>query len=160
LRQLTAPATALSLLVVSVFAYGDDGAWQPSIVFNTEAPLNWQAGYADFGRPGDSAPVSDASDAYRANIGGGDAATDGARVRDPIEVHGKAGYYLYDVDAWAMVSTGPIIGPLRQRSYSLFRSDSNNVALNPLTMGSEYLRREASGDIGSRASWAHPVWSF
>ena len=82
------------------------------------------------------------------------------RLAEPIEVFGRAGYYLYDLDAWAMVSSGPIIGPYRGRPFSLFGSGFDATALNRWTMRSESLRAVASSDTGSLAAWLHPAWRF
>lgn len=130
------------------------------MAFGFEPPSSRQAAYADFGRPGESLRVSGSNDIYRAKISDMAVAATAARPRDPIEVFGKAGYYLYDLDAWAMVSSGPIIGPYRNRSYSLFGSGFNDATLNSLTMRSEYERRNVSDASGSLLSWLHPAWRF
>jgi len=160
MRQLTASAAALSLLIVWVSASGADDAWQPRMAFSVDEESNWQAGYGDFGRPGGSSRETEADDIYRVKISDSTAVPDDPTMRDQIQVIGNGDYYLYDVDAWKVVASGPIIGPLRQRPYSLFGSDSNNAALNRLTMSSEALRRNASGSSGWRASWSNPGWSF
>ncbi|HEX2789549.1 MAG TPA: hypothetical protein VHN17_03910 [Steroidobacteraceae bacterium] len=160
MRQLTVSAAALSLLIVWVSASGADDAWQPRMAFSVDEESNWQAGYGDFGRPGESSRETEADDIYRVKVDAGTAAPGDVRIYDQIQVFGKPGYYLYDTDAWQVVASGPIIGPLRQRTYSLFGSDSNNAALNRLTMSSEALRRNANGGSRWRASWSNPGWSF
>jgi hypothetical protein len=139
MKRLAAPAVILSLLMAAVLAHADD---------------------ADFDRPTDTARVSASNDIYRAKIGDMVDAASGAKARDPILVFGKAGYYLYDLDAWAMVSSGPIIGPYRSRSYSLFGSGFDDTSLNRLTMGSEYLRANASSDADSPVSRSYLGWRF
>jgi hypothetical protein len=133
---------AVPLLLASVLASGADEAWQPLVAFDAAAQSNWQAAYAGL-----------------VKIDPGSAPDDGLRVRDPIQEFGKAGYYLYDMDAWQAVTSGPIIGPLRQRTYSLFGADSNSASLNRLTMGSETVRRN-TGSSRWRGSWSNPGWSF
>ena len=159
MRQLTAPAAIVALLMVSALARSDDdgGALKPLVVFNLQSPSSGE-NVADFGRQGDTLRVSGYNDIYLAKIRSITAATSDSRARDPIKVFGKAGYYLYDLDAWAMVSSGPIIGPLRSRSYSLFGSGFDHAALNPLTMRSEYLRGNASSDSGTPASSSYLGW--
>jgi hypothetical protein len=159
MRQLTAPAAIVALLMVSALAHSDDdgGALKPLVVFNLQSPSSGE-NVADFGRQGDTLRVSGYNDIYLAKIRSITAATSDSRARDPIKVFGKAGYYLYDLDAWAMVSSGPIIGPLRSRSYSLFGSGFDHAALNPLTMRSEYLRGNASSDSGTPASSSYLGW--
>jgi hypothetical protein len=142
MRQLIPPAVALSLLMASALASGADNAWQPWIAFDVNAQSSWQAAYGGL-----------------TNVSASTPATDEARVRDPIQVFGTAGYYLYDMDAWQAVASGPTVAPLRQRSYSLFGADANSTSLNRLTMGSEAVRRNASGSRWS-GSWANPGWSF
>jgi hypothetical protein len=151
MTRLMGPAAAVSLLMVSALASGADDAWQPFMAFDVAGQSSWQAAYGDFGRPvGDSPAVK---------IDPGSAGNDGVRVRDPMQVFGQAGYYLYDMDAWQALAAGPIIGPLRQRTYSLFGADSNSAALNRLTMGSETVRRDTGGSRW-RGSWSNPAWSF
>jgi hypothetical protein len=84
------------------------------------------------------------------------------RFRLPIEVYGKAGYYLYDNDAWAMVSSRPFIDSLRGRPYSLYGSELDAAALNRWTMRSEHLRHDDFGgnDTDPRPSWSYPGWRF
>ena len=142
MRQLTAPAAALSLLMASALASGADEAWQPGMAFDADAQSSWQAAYGGL-----------------TNISASPPAADEERVRDPIQVFGTAGYYLYDMDAWQAVASGPILAPLRQRAYSLFGAAANSTSLNRLTMGSEALRRNAGGSRWS-GSWANPGWSF
>lgn len=151
MRQFTWSAAAVSLLMVSALASGADQTWQPTMSFAAKAPASWQASYPDFGRPAADSP------AVQIDL---DAVTDdGVRVSDPAQLFGPAGYYLYDLDAWQAVAAGPIIGPLRQRIYSLFGADANGASLNRLTMGSESERRGA-GASHWRGSWSNPGWSF
>ena len=158
MRQLTAPAAIVALLMASALAHSNDGgALKPLVVFNLQSPSSGE-NVADFGRQGDTLRVSGYNDIYLAKIRSITAATSDSKARDPIKVFGKAGYYLYDLDAWAMVSSGPIIGPLRSRSYSLFGSGFDHAALNPLTMRSEYLRGNASSDSGTPASSSYLGW--
>jgi hypothetical protein len=150
MRALTASAAALSLLMASVLASAADDAWQPWMTFDVDAQSSWQSAYGGLGLA--------AASAQPVKIDPG-SADDGVRVRDPIRAFGQAGYYLYDMDAWQAVAAGPIIGPLRQRTYSLFGADSNGASLNRLTMGSESARRSAD-DSRWRGSWSNPGWSF
>jgi hypothetical protein len=160
MRHLIGSAVAVSLLMASVLASGADDAWQPFMAFDAATQPNRNAAYRDFGRlPSDSSKAADSYDLYKLQADPGDGASDGVTVRDPIQVFGQAGYYLYDVDAWQAVTSGPIIGPLRQRTYSLFGADANSTSLNRLTMGSELERRDAGGSHW-RGSWANPGWSF
>jgi hypothetical protein len=114
------PTAILMLLVASAVAHSeDDGALKALVAFDARSPSRGEdVAYADFGRPGDTLRVSGSNDIYRAKIRPPTTATSGSRARDPIEVFGNAGYYLYDLDARAMVPSGRIIGPLRNRSYS------------------------------------------
>jgi hypothetical protein len=150
------------LLMSSAVAHSDDdGALKALVALDARSPLRGDdVAYEDFGRPRDTLRVAGFNDIYRAKIRSPAAATSGSRARDPIDVFGKAGYYLYDLDAWAMVSSGPIIGPLRSRSYSLFGSSFDHAALNSLTMRSEYLRGYASSKSGSPASSSYVGWPF
>ena len=159
MKQFTAPAALLSLLVASTFAHADDEAGKAYRVLHFAPSSSRQVTYADFGRPSGTLRVSGLNDIYRAKIRSIAVATNGARARDPIEVFGKAGYYLYDLDAWAVVSSGPIIGPYRVRPYSLFGSGVDNEVLNPLTMRSEY-QRSASSAPGPGASWSSTEWRW
>ncbi len=143
MRRLTWCAAAFSALIASVLASGADDAWQPWTPFDVGAESSWPAAYGD--------PAL--------KIDPGTSFNDAVRVRDPIQLFGPAGHYLYDMDAWQAVSRGPIIGPLRQRTYSLFGADTNGSSLNRLTMGSEAARRDA-GASQWRGSWSNPGWSF
>jgi hypothetical protein len=147
---MTALGAILPLLMASMLAYGADNG----------SPSSREALYTAFGHPNESARVSGSNDIYRAKIRDRPVAATRQRLAEPVEVFGRAGYYLYDLDAWAMVSSGPIIGPYRSRTYSLFGSDLNGAALNPLTMRSEGQRRSASPASGSRPSWSYPGWRF
>jgi len=159
-KQLTAPAALLSLLIASTLAHPDEVAGKALMVFNFELSSSREAAYAEFGRPGDTSRVSGSNDIYRAKIRDIAVASSGARPRDPIEVFGKSGYYLYDLAAWTMVSRGPIIGPYPNRSYSQYGSGFDNAALNPLTMRSEYLRRNASSASAPPDSWWYTRWRW
>ena len=77
-------------------------------------------------------------------------------------MYGKAGYYLYDNDAWAMVSSDPFIDSLRGRPYSLFGSEIDAGTLNGWTMRSEHLRHDdfSGSDTDPRPSWSYPGWRF
>jgi hypothetical protein len=148
---MTWSAAAVSLLMASGLASGADDTSQPMVSFASNAPSSWQAAYPDFGRP--------AAGSSEGKIDLDSVTDDGVRVPDPAQVFGAAGYYLYDLDAWQAVATGPIIGPLRQRTYSLFGADANGASLNRLTMGSEFERRNAGANHW-RGSWSNPGWSF
>jgi hypothetical protein len=160
MRQLIGSATAVSLLMAAALASGADEAWQPLMAFDAAAQSNWKAGDGDFGRPpADSPKAADPDDMYLRKLDPGAPTGDAMTVHDPIEVLGQAGGYLYDMDAWQALTSGPIIGPLRQRTYSLFGADTNGTSLNRWTMGSEFERRSA-GASHWRGSWSNPGWSF
>jgi hypothetical protein len=151
MRRLTGSAAALSILIASALSSGADDAWLPFMTLDADAQSNWQVANGGFGLPAGSAQAG--------KIDPGTPANDGVKERDPLQVFGQAGYYLYDIDAWQAAAAGPIIGPLRQRTYSLFGADSNSASLNRLTMGSELVRRDA-GASRWRGSWSNPGWSF
>jgi hypothetical protein len=136
MEPLTAPVLLLSMLLASALAYADEQ----------------DQAYADFGRPDDSARVTGANDIYRAKIHDVSVVTSDDSPRDP--------FYIYDMDAWTMVSSGPIIGPYRNRAYSLFGSGLEDPPLNALTMRSEYLRSNVGMAMGSPASWSYAGWRF
>jgi hypothetical protein len=76
----------------------------------------------------------------------------------PVAATGsKSGHYLYDPDAWARVSSGPIIGFYRSRMHSLFGAGFGNPALNALTMRSEQERRNAGSARGGGSRSAPSV---
>ncbi len=162
MNRSTLPTAILMLLMVSAAAHSqDNGALKAFVAFDARSILRGEdVADADFDAPGDTSRVSGANDIYRVKIRSLTAAASGSRARDPIEVFGKAGYYLYDLDAWAMVSSGPVIGPFRARSYSLFGPGFDHAALNRLTMRSEYLRGDASSNSGSLAPSSYMEWRF
>jgi hypothetical protein len=160
MKHLTGPAAAVALLIAAAVSHADGGAWTPLMVEHSGRASSRELADANFGRPDDTLRVSGSNDIYRAKIGDMADAASGASARDPIRVSGPAGYYLYDFDAWAMVSSGPIIGPYRSRAYSLFGSGFDAAALNRWTMRSESLRAVASSATDSLASWLHPAWRF
>jgi hypothetical protein len=110
----------------------------------------------------DSARVIGANDIYRVKIESLPTTPDSDRVRTPIEVFGKAGYYLYDTDAWDMVSSDPFIAALRGRPYSLYGSELDAGTLNRWTMRSEHIRHDDfdGSDADPRPSWSYPGWRF
>jgi hypothetical protein len=160
MKHLAGPVAAVSLLIAAAVSHADAGAWTPLMVEHAGRPSGAQLAYADFGRPDDTLRVSGSNDIYRAKIRDMADAASGADARDPIRVFGPAGYYLYDLDAWAMVAPGPVIGPYRSRAYSLFGSGFDAAPLNRWIMRSELLRANASSDTDSLASWLHPAWRF
>jgi len=160
MKHLAGPVVAVSLLIAAAVSHADEGAWTPLMIEHAGHASGAEPAYADFGRPDDTLRVSGSNDIYRAKIRTMTDAAGGADARDPIRVFGPAGYYLYDLDAWAMVASGPVIGPYRSKPYSLFGSGSAAAALNRLTMRSESLRANASSDTDSLASWLHPAWRF
>jgi hypothetical protein len=160
MKSLIAPAALLWMLLASTLAHTDDSAGKTLTAVNFASAASPDPADADFGRPDDTARVTGSNDIYRAKIHDIGDATGDARALDPIDVFGQSGYYLYDLNAWTMVSSGPIIGPYRNRSYSLFGSGLDNPALNALTMRSEYLRSNVSIASGSRASWSYAGWRF
>jgi hypothetical protein len=160
MKSLTAPAALMSMLIVSTLAHSDEVARQALTVSNLEVSSSPDTVYADLDRPDDTSRVTGANDIYRAKIHDVDVARSDAEPRDPIEVFGASGYYLYDLDAWTMVSSGPVISTYRARPYSLFGSGLDYPALNALTMRSEYLRSNVSIASGSRASWSYAGWRF
>jgi hypothetical protein len=151
MNGLMGSVAALALLMASALVSGADDAWQPFVAFDLPAQSNWQAAYRDFGRPVGDTPA--------AKIDPDSAADDAVRMRDPMRVSGQAGYYLYDMDAGQAAVSGPIVGPLRQRTYSQLGADANGASLNRLTMGSESVRRD-SGSSRWRGTWSSPSWSF
>lgn len=108
----------------------------------------------------DTLRVAGSNDIYRLQIRDMADAASVAPVRDPGELFGKPGYYLYDMDAWSMVSSGPIIGPLRGRSYSLFGAGFDDPTLNRWTMRSESLRRSSDADAYPDGYWRYSRWRF
>ena len=159
MKPLTAPAVLLSMLVASTLALSHDLAGQSLTVSNPGPSSSRDPVYADVGRPDDTARVTAANDIYRAKIHDIDGAASDAPARDSSDLFGPWGYYLYDLDAWAMVSSGPVIGTYRARPYSLFGSGLDNPPLNALTMRSEDLRNVSIAN-GSRASWSYAGWRF
>ena len=143
MSQSTMTAAVLSMLLAAVLAPTDIRA-------------------ADASAAEETAPVSGTNDIYRVKTNPGPTVIDGLRFRLPIEVYGKAGYYLYDNDAWAMVSSGPFIDSLRGRPYSLYGSELDAAALNRWTMRSEQLRHDdfSGSDADPRPSWSYPGWRF
>jgi hypothetical protein len=117
---------------------------------------------ADARADDETARVTGANDIYRVKIDQVPTVADGFRDRIPIEVYGKAGYYLYDNEAWAMASSGPFIDSLRGRPYSLYGSELDAAALNRWTMRSEHLRHDdfSGSDADPRPSWSYPGWRF
>jgi hypothetical protein len=160
MKHLAGPLAALWLLLAAAVSHADPGAWTPLMVEDAGHPSGAELAYTDFGRPDDTLRVSGSNDIYRAKISDMADAASAVSARDPIRVFGPAGYYLYDIDAWAMVASGPVIGPNRSRAYSLFGSGVDATALNRWTMRSEMLRANASSDTDSLASWLHPAWRF
>jgi hypothetical protein len=142
--------TALSMLMGSTLARSDDSA----------APLTREPLYTVYAHPDESLRVSGSNDIYRSKISDDPLAPLGPRPLDPIDLFGDAGYYLYDLDSWAMVASGPSIRPYRFRTYSLFGSGFNEASLNPLTMRSESERRYVSPASGTRPSWSYSGWRF
>jgi hypothetical protein len=160
MKRWIGPAALLWMLMASTSAHSDDVTGRPSALLHFNPASKPDNAYTDFGRPDGSARVTGANDIYRVKIHDPDAAASGVRLRDPIEVFGQSGYYLYDLDSWATVSSGPIIGPYRSRSYSLFGAGLNDPALNALTMRSESLRSNSGFDTGSPTSWSYTGWRF
>jgi len=110
----------------------------------------------------DTSRVIGANDIYRAKIASVPSVADGIRFRAPMEVYGKAGYFLYDNDAWAMASSDPFIESLRGRPYSLYGSVLDAATLNRWTMRSELLRHDdlSGSNTDPRPSWSYPGWRF
>lgn len=149
MSQSTVTAAALSLLLSGVLLPGEVRAADGS------------------GRDAsdDTSRVIGANDIYRAKIESLPSlasVADGIRFRAPMEVYGKAGYYLYDNDAWVMASSDPFIESLRGRPYSLYGSVLDAATLNRWTMGSEHLRHDdfSGSDADPRPSWSYPGWRF
>jgi hypothetical protein len=160
MKHLAGLLAVVALLIAAAVSHAAQGAWTSLMVEHAGHPSGAPLAYADFGRPDDSLRVSGANDIYRAKIRDMADAASGADARNPIRVFGPAGYYLYDLDAWAMVASGPVIGPYRNRAYSLFGSGVDAAALNRWTMRSELLRANASSITDSLGSWFHPAWRF
>jgi hypothetical protein len=148
------------VLLVSTLALSDDIAGQSLPVLNPDASSSRASVYAAFGRPDDTARISAANDIYRTKIHDIHGAASDALGRDPGALFGPSDFYLFDLDPWAMVSSGPVIGAYRGRPYSLFGSGLDNPALNALTMRSEYLRSNMSIASDPRASWSYAGWRF
>jgi hypothetical protein len=108
----------------------------------------------------DTLRVKGANDIYRLKIHDMSNADSATAVDEQSWQFAKSGYYLYDLDAWAMVSSGPIIGPLRGRPYSLFGAGFDEPALNRWTMRSESLQRNAVQDADESGYWSLPEWRF
>lgn len=108
MKQFITPVIVLSLMA-SIQGYTDDTA-----VTSTRPSM-----YTAFSQPIESLRVSGANDIYRAKIRYLAVNLNDACGRDPIGLFGKSDFYPYDLDAWAMVSSGPIIGSYRSRMYSL-----------------------------------------
>jgi hypothetical protein len=140
----------MSLLMASIQGYSDD----------TAGTSTRQSIYTAFSHPIESLRVSGANDIYRDKISDVAASFDDASLRDPVGLFGKSDFYLYDLDAWAMVSSGPIIGSYRSRMYSLFGTPFEDPALNALTMRSEYERRNAGSAGAARPSSSYAGWRF
>jgi hypothetical protein len=108
----------------------------------------------------DTLRVKGANDIYLLKIHDMTEGDSAAAVGEQSWQLAQSGYYLYDLDAWAMVSSGPIIGPLRGRPYSLFGVGFDDPALNRWTMRSETLRRNAVDDTDASGYWSLPEWRF
>ena len=160
MKHLAELATVVSLLIAAAVSHADQGAWTPLMVEHAGLQSSPELANVDFGRPDDTLRVSGSNDIYRAKISDMADAASAVSARDPIRVFGPAGYYLYDLDAWAMVVSGPVIGAYRSRAYSLFGSGFDAAPLNRWIMRSQLLRANASSATESLASWLHPAWRF
>ncbi len=144
-------AALLSLLLAAALAGTDVRAADAS-----------RADAVDNSAPDETSRVTGANDIYRVKIEPVPTVADDFRVRIPIEVYGKAGFYLYDNDAWAMESSDLFIDSLRGRPYSLYGSDLDAGTLNRWTMRSEHIRHDDfdDSDADPRPSWSYPGWRF
>jgi hypothetical protein len=106
--------------------------------------------YTAFSHPIESLRVSGSNDIYRDKIRDLPLTFDAAGV----------GFHPYDLDTWARVSSGPIIGSYRSRMYSLFATPFGDPALNALTMRSEDQRRNAGSSDASRRFSSYAGWRF
>jgi hypothetical protein len=132
MKQLTAAAVLVTMLMATALAYAHEHAGKVFMAFHAIAASSRQATYSDFGRPGESMRVSGANDIYRVKIS----------------------------NMAATQSAAPIMGPYRSRSDSLFGSGFIEASLNPLTLRSENESRNASDERRSRPAWLHPAWRF
>jgi hypothetical protein len=159
MKHLAGLAAVVSLLITAV-SHADQDAWTPLMVKHAGLQSSPKLANVDFGRPDATLRVSGSNDIYRAKISELADAASAVSARDPIRVFGPAGYYLYDLDAWAMVVTGRVIGPYRSRAYSLFGAGFDAAPLNRWIMRSELLRANANSGTDLLASWLHPAWRF
>jgi hypothetical protein len=163
MTQSTVAAMVLSSLLAAALGSAAATAADATAADDTAADATAPDSIAPAASASDeSARVTGANDIYRAKIGSVPVVPDGFRLRVPIEVYGKAGYYLYDNDAWDMLSSDPFIDALRGRPYSLYGSALDSGALNSWTMRSEHLRQDdfSGSDVDPRPSWSYPGWRF
>src|SRR5476649_384775 len=109
MNRSSATMAVLSALLASALVYADNGASKAPLAIDAQDPPSRNAATADSARPVDTSRVSGSNDIYRVKIRNMTDGTSDAAARDPSEVFGHAGYYLYDLNAWAMVSSGPIV---------------------------------------------------
>lgn len=138
----------------------NDNAWKLFAGYRFSPYWSLEAAYIDFGRPSDRFVASGSNGTYRVKMSGFAPSIVGTLPLGPVELFGKAGYYLYNVDTRVDFNSGTFLESKHSRSDFIYGGGVGITVMEHLNVRAEYERVDVSNAPNSDALWLDAAWRF
>jgi hypothetical protein len=147
---------------VSTIAHSDDNAWKAFVGWRFMPYLAVEAAYLNLGYPSDNFTTSGSSGHYKVHMDGFAPYVIGTLPLGPIELFGKAGYYYYNVDLRANVSSlsNASVESSHSRSDFVYGGGLGVTFIHHLNVRAEYEQFDLHNYQNSNALWLDASWRF
>jgi hypothetical protein len=147
---------------VSSIAHSHDDAWQLFAGYRFLPFVSVEAAYVNLGHPGDNFSATGSSGHYRVHLDGFSPSVIGTLPLGPIELFAKAGYFFYNLDLRANVSSlaGASIESSHSRNDFLYGGGLGVTFFDHLNVRAEYDQLNLKNERDSNALWLIAAWRF
>jgi len=147
---------------VSTIAHSDDNAWKAFVGWRFMPYLAVEGAYINLGYPSDNFSATGSSGRYKVHMDGFAPYVIGTLPLGPIELFAKAGYYYYNVDLRADVSSfaNASVESSHSRSDFLYGGGLGVTFIHHLNIRAEYEQMDLENYRNSNALWVAAAWRF
>jgi opacity protein-like surface antigen len=147
---------------VSTIAHSNDNAWQLFAGWRLNPYLALEGAYINLGHPDDRFTATGANGRYHVHMDGFSPSLIGTLPLGPIELFAKAGYFYYNVNLRADVTSARSAGveSSHSRSDFLYGGGVGVTFLDHLHIRAEYDQIDLTNYRNSDAFWLTAAWRF